>query len=143
MNQAPRSAFRTIVLPVTLGVVAPLALLWGCKKEEEPPPPLPSAAPASTPAPPLELTPEDAGKGDADADAAKPKTGTGKPGASLSACCSALMQNSKSAPPPQNMYMMQAAGVCQALVAQGKEKASIVGAVSGALKGAGMPAACR
>ena len=32
----------------------------------------------------------------------------------MQACCSALMQNSKSAPPPTNMYMMQAAAACQA-----------------------------
>ncbi len=143
MHHPSRSILRSTVLPIALGFIVPAALVGGCKKEEEPPPPLPSAEPASTPAPPLELTPEDAGPEDADADAAKKPTGPYKPAASLSACCAALMQNSKSAPPPSNMYMMQAAGVCQALVSQGKDKASIVAAISGALKGAGMPAACR
>ncbi|MBK7581481.1 MAG: acyltransferase [Myxococcales bacterium] len=120
---------------------AGIAFHAGCKKEE-PPPPLPSAAPASTPSAPLVLEVEDAGDdgdaADADADA---KKGTYVPSASLKACCNALAQNAASAPPPTNMYMMQAAAACNAAVAQGKT--SVAGIVSGALKGASMPAACR
>jgi hypothetical protein len=86
---------------------------------------------------------EDAGEDVEDADADAKKLGPYKPAASLKACCAALSQNAASAPPPTNMYMLQAAAACNAAVAQGKDKASVVGIVSGALKGAGMPAACR
>lgn len=145
MNKASQPVTRTLVAPIALGLMVPVCVAFytGCKKEE-PPPPLPSAAPAATPSAPLVLEVEDAGDdgdaGDADADA---KVGKGVPAASLKACCAALAQNAASAPPPTNMYMMQAAAACNAAVAQGKDKASVVGIVSGALKGAGMPAACR
>ena len=146
MNQALESKLRTLLTPVALGLSLPLAftVYSGCKKEE-PPPPLPSAAPVSTPSAPLVLGVEDAGDdgdgdaGDADADA----KGKGQPAASLKACCAALAQTAASAPPPTSLYMMQAAAACNAAVAQGKDKSSVIGIVSGALKGAGMPAACR
>ena len=132
--------------PLAIGLILPLGGLVysGCKKDE-PPPPLPSAAPAATPSAPLELAVEDASPdvedaSDADADA---KPGPYKPAASLKACCAALQQNAASAPPPTNRYMMQAAAVCNAAAAQGKDKASAAGMIAGALKGAGMPAACR
>lgn len=44
---------------------------------------------------------------------AKPKMGTAGP-TNLVACCRALAQNAKSAPPPQNAYMLQAAATCEA-----------------------------
>ena len=145
MKKASESAARTLFTPVILGLMVPVsfALYTGCKKDD-PPPPLPSAAPASTPSAPLVIEVEDAGDdgdaGDADADA---KVGKGVPAASLKACCAALAHNAASAPPPTSLYMMQAAAACNAAVAQGKDKASVTGIVSGALKGAGMPAACR
>jgi hypothetical protein len=144
MNKAADSVTRTLLAPIALGLMLPLgvSVYSGCKKDE-PPPPLPSAAPAATPSAPLVLEVEDAGDdgdGDADADA---KVGKYVPAASLKACCAALAQNAASAPPPTNMYMMQAAAACNAAVAQGKDKASVTGIVSGALKGAGMPGACR
>lgn len=146
MNKASEPVTRTLLAPIALGLMLPLgvALYSGCKKDE-PPPPLPSAAPATTPSAPVVLEVEDAGDdGDADdGDASDAKKGVGVPAASLKACCNALAQNAASAPPPTNMYMMQAAAACNAAVAQGKDKASVVGIVSGALKGAGMPAACR
>lgn len=143
MKKNAETTMRALLAPLALGLLIPIVAGWsGCKKEE-PPPPLPSAAPASTPSAPLELAIEDAGSDeDADAEAGPKKTGPYKPAASLKACCSALAQNAASAPPPTNMYMMQAAAACNAAVAQGKDKGSVVSIVRGALKGAGMPAAC-
>jgi hypothetical protein len=40
-------------------------------------------------------------------------------------------------------YMLQAAGICSAMAAQGKSKNAALGAIQGALKGAGLPSACR
>lgn len=146
MNQPSRFA-RTLIAPVALGLLLPLLALYGCRCEKDPPPPpLPSStATATTSVPPVELTLEDAGDdGDAaDGDAADAKKGTAVPTASLKACCDALSGNAASAPPPTNIYLMQAAAACSAAVAQGKDKASVIGIVSGALKGAGMPAACK
>jgi hypothetical protein len=146
MKNAPRSVTRTWLAPLCLGLTIPLsaAFYGGCKKDE-PPPPLPSAAPATTPSAPVELAVEDAGPdvedaSDADADA---KKGVGVPTSSMKACCTALAQNAASAPPPSNLYMQYAAQACTAAVAQSKDKSTITGIVSGALKGAQMPAACR
>jgi hypothetical protein len=144
MKKASESVTRTLLAPIALGLMLPATVLGyaGCKKDE-PPPPLPSAAPANTPSAPLVLEVEDAGEDVEDADADAKPTGPYKPAASLKACCAALQQNAASAPPPTNMYMLQAAAVCNAAAAQGKDKASAAGIISGALKGAGMPAACR
>lgn len=139
------SLTRTLLAPLALGLLVPVSVVFysGCKKDE-PPPPLPSAAPVNTPSAPVVLEVEDAGEDVSDAsDASDAKKGTGVAASSLKACCNALAQNAASAPPPTNMYMMQAAAACQAAVAQGKDKSSVTGIVSGALKGAGMPAACR
>ncbi|MEB2311669.1 MAG: hypothetical protein OZ928_07445 [Polyangiaceae bacterium] len=142
MNKAQK---WSLVTPVALGLLIPVVgtTYLGCKKDE-PPPPLPSAAPAETPSAPLELAPEvpivDAGE----EEASKKATGPYKPAPSLQACCNALSQNAASAPDPVTKgYMLQAAGVCSAAVAAGKDKSSVVAMVAGALKGAGMPAACR
>jgi hypothetical protein len=120
-----------------------MVLYAGCKKDE-PPPPLPSAAPATTPSAPVELVVEDAGEDVEDAsDASDAKKGVGVPTSSMKACCNALAQNAASAPPPTNMYMQAAAAACSTAVAQSKDKSTISGIVSGMLKGAQMPAACR
>ncbi|HEY6559515.1 MAG TPA: acyltransferase [Polyangiaceae bacterium] len=139
---------RNVGLGIAIGALLPLAAFSapGCKKDE-PPPPLPSAAPAPTPAAPVELAPEDAGPDVEDAgedvvDAGK-KIGKGTSSGGLARCCAALQQNAASAPPPTNTYMLQAAAVCNAAVAAGKDKNSVVGALSGAVRGAGLPAACR
>lgn len=146
MKNAARSVTRTWIAPLCLGLTLPLSMVLyaGCRKDE-PPPPLPSAAPATTPSAPVELAVEDSGPdvedaSDADADA---KKGTGVPASSMKACCNALAQNAASAPPPTNMYMQAAAQACTAAVAQSKDKSTISGIVSGMLKGAAMPAACR
>jgi hypothetical protein len=146
MKNASHSVTRTWIAPLCLGLTLPLSMVLyaGCKKDE-PPPPLPSAAPATTPSAPVELAVEDAGPdvedaADADADA---KKGVGVPTSSMKACCNALAQNAASAPPPSNMYMQAAAAACQTAVAQSKDKSTISGIVSGMLKGAQMPAACR
>ncbi len=138
------SFLKSLIAPLGLGLLIPAGglLAPGCKKDE-PPPPLPSSEPVAAPSAPLELTIEDAGpEADADADVKK-KRGPYKPAPSLKACCSALAQNAASAPPPTNAYMLQAAAACNAAVAQGKSSGSVLAVVRGALKGAGMPSACR
>jgi hypothetical protein len=128
-----------VVLACAAGLVLP-----GCKKDE-PPPPLPmvaSAAPVATPEKPLQLVPEDAGlppKPEETAKAAAPKA----PAASLKKCCDALKQNAASAPEPTRTYMLQSAATCDALVAAGQDKTSIVAMVNKGLKGAGVPVACK
>jgi len=122
--------------------LAAASLAVGCKKEE-PPPPLPSAQPVAATAAPLQLKPEDAGVAKPAEAGAPKKVGHGGGGGGLSACCAALSQNSTMAPEPTKTYMVQAAAMCQALAAQGKDKAAVGGMLLGALRGAGMPAACR
>jgi hypothetical protein len=130
-----------LLVSVALPVVS-LALV-GCKKDE-PPPPLPAAAaPTQDTSPPLAIEPVPDVVPDAGAPAKK-VTGGGTPAASnLQACCNALAQNAASAPEPNATYMKQAAATCGVLAAQGKDKGSLVAVLSGILKGAGMPAACK
>ena len=115
--------------------------LVGCKKDE-PPPPLPEPKPVETAAEaPLELKPEDAGAPVKEKPAAT-KSGVRKSG-SLAKCCTALRQNATSAPEPTKGYMLYAAGVCDMAATQGQDKASAIGVITNALKGAGMPADCK
>lgn len=126
-----------------LGTLSLLTLVVGCKKEE-PPPPLPSAAPVVTAPPqPLQLKVEDAAvPPPAESAEAPKKTGGGHAGG-LGPCCAALAQNATMAPEPNKTYMLQAAALCQALAAQGKDKAAIGGMLMSALRGAGMPTSCK
>jgi len=133
---------------IILGTMAPALLLLtigavtGCKKEE-PPPPLPSAAPVATAPPaPLQLKPIDAGAPPAPSASAKP-VGHGSGGGGLGPCCAALSQNATMQAEPTKSYMMQAAAMCQAFAAQGKDKAALGGMLMTVLKGAGMPTACK
>lgn len=120
------------------------SMVVGCKKDE-PPPPLPTAEPVAATAAPLQLKPEDAGVKvpSADAGAKKKVFHGGGGGGGLSACCSALQQNSASAPEPTKTYMMQAAALCKAVAAQGGNKSAFGGMLMGALRGAGVPLACK
>jgi hypothetical protein len=135
----------SLLTPLGLGfVVTTLAAGYaGCKKDE-PPPPLPSAAPAPTPTPTeaLTLVPEDAGApvdaGD-DADAGR-KVG---PGTSMAKCCAALTSNANLAPSPNKEILLGAAAACSAAVGAGAGNAQVLSAVQGALRGLGMPAACK
>lgn len=137
-----------VLAPLLLSTLVPLlvANLSGCKKDE-PPPPLPSAAPAATPPPaaptqPIELVPEVAPAPSASASAAVTKTGGGG-GGSLKNCCNALTQNAQSAPEPNKGYMLQAAAVCNAAAGAGQASAAALGPITAALRGAGMPTACK
>lgn len=119
------------------------ASLFACKKDE-PPPPLPAAPPAAEPVAaqaPLQLVPEDAGKPPEPAD--KPKATAPKASSGLASCCKALRQNAASAPPPNDGYMKYAADICDMAAKSGQDKASIVGSIRAALKGAGLPADCK
>ena len=135
-------------IPRFVGFIASTTLLvglaQGCNKSEDPPPPLPEPKAAAVPSAPLQLVPEDAGL-DAGKEEDKPKRGggTARPKADLDKCCAALMQNSASAPEPTKTYMQQAAAQCQAFAAAGKDKASVVSLLAGALKGANLPAGCQ
>ena len=135
---------RRLLMPILVGLLFPVAtglLASGCEKDEPPPPlPQPKEEPAAS-AEPLALMPEeDAGEEDA-GDEKKP-TGPYKPAMSLKNCCGALQQNSASAPEPTATYMKQAAAACYAAVGAGQGQAAVLAAVRGALRGAGMPAAC-
>lgn len=137
MNRTITCLLVTMTLPI-----ASFATV-GCKKDE-PPPPLPAAvAPAPEPSPVLAIEPVPDAVPDAGAPAKK-AVGGGAPAASnLQACCNALAQNAASAPEPNATYMKQAAGTCGVLAAQGKDKGSLIAVLSGILKGAGLPAACK
>jgi hypothetical protein len=137
-----KTSWKSWMTGVAVGLISG-ALVVACKKDE-PPPPLPSAT-APPPAPtPTQLAIDETPPPDAGSDAGdggKPK-GKGT-SASLTKCCTALQQNAASAPPQNQQAMLAAAGICNALAAQGKERNSIVAAIQGALRGAAMPAACR
>ena len=135
----------SLLTPLGLGLVvtATLAAYTGCKKDE-PPPPLPSAAPAPTPTPTEQLTlvPEDAGApvdAGEDADAGK-KTG---PGVSMAKCCAALESSANLAPSPNKEIVLTAAGLCKGAVGAGQSSAQVTAVVQGALRGLGMPTACK
>lgn len=129
-------------LLVSLSIPMSLLAFVGCKKDE-PPPPLPAAAaPAPEPSPTLAIEPVPEVVPDAGAPAKKLGGGVAVP-SNLQACCSALAQNANNAPEPNATYMKQAAATCGVLAAQGKDKGSLVAVLSGMLKGAGLPAACK
>jgi hypothetical protein len=136
-----------VLAPLLLSVLVPVFAVdvTGCKKDE-PPPPLPSAAPAATPTPtaPIELVPETTPVASASASAsATPVRTGGSGGSSLAKCCSALSQNAQSAPEPNKTYMLQAAAVCKGAAAAGQASGAAFGAITAALRGAGMPTACK
>lgn len=113
---------RTWLIPITAGLLLPLAMVSspGCKKDE-PPPPLPSAAPAATEtSAPLTLEIEDAGEPVEDAEAGPKKTYTGGSSASMKKCCQAVSQNAENAPEPTKSYMKQLAAACFAAAAAGR-----------------------
>lgn len=114
--------------------------LAGCKKDE-PPPPLPEPKVVDTAEAPLELKPEDAGAPVVEKPAVV-KSGARK-ASGLAQCCAALKQNAANAPEPTKGYMLYAAGVCDLAATQGKDKASAIGVITSALKGAGVPADCK
>ncbi len=134
---------RTFSITSFVLQLAAAALLTGCPKKDDAPPPLPSAAPATEATAPTlalaELPPEVPSA----VPSGKHGTGTARPGGNLSACCAALNQNAANAPEPTATYLKQAAATCGAMAAQGKDTGSAVGMLSGLLRGAGMPAACK
>jgi hypothetical protein len=140
-THASRLNSRLVLALAILGVSA------GCKgcKKDEPPPPLPSAAPVTAPPPtaPIELVPEEPAPPPSASASATAKPGGVGVSSSLKKCCSALTQNAANAPEPNKTYMLQAAAVCNAAVAAGQSSGAVVGAVSAALRGAGMPGACK
>jgi hypothetical protein len=139
MTKISRSFLTKVATSLVFG-----SMLVACKKDE-PPPPLPSATappPATTPTQ-LAMEPEVIVDAGSDAgDGGKPKVG-GRPAATLTKCCAALQQNAATAPPQNQQAMLAAAGICNALASQGKDKNSIVSAVQRALGATAMPAACR
>jgi hypothetical protein len=139
-------------LPVLVGLLGIGSTGFSsCKKKEEdaPPPLVTSVAPTPPPAPePIPLAVEedagvveDAGVKKAVAKAAPADV------AGLRACCTALQQNAASMPPPNNTYALQAATMCQSLVAAlaagSTTKAGALGSIGSILKGANLPPACK
>jgi hypothetical protein len=60
----------------------------------------------------------------------------------IAACCTALRQNAKSAPPEQQGAYMLAAGACDALRSNPQAR-TMLGTVRGMLAGAAVPSSCR
>jgi hypothetical protein len=147
---------KTIVavsyLPVLVGLLAvgPLGFT-SCKKKEDELPPAPSAPPpAPTPTPVAVAPEEDAYVAVVDA-AADVKKAVGKAApadvAGLRACCTALQQNAASLPPPNDGFALQAASMCQSMVAAlasgSTTKAGALGSIGAMMKGANLPPACK
>ncbi len=132
--------FTSLLVSLTIPISS-LALV-GCKKDEAPPPLPTAAAAAPEPSPVLAIEPVPDAMPDAGA-ATKKATGGVAAASNLKACCSALAQNAASSPEPNATYMKQAAATCDVLAAQGKDKGSLVAVISGMLRGAGLPAACK
>lgn len=128
-----------------ISVAIPLSTLAlvGCKKDEAPPPLPTAAAPAPEPSPVLAIEPVPDAVPDAGTTAKKVTGGGVASAGNLKACCAALAQNAASAPEPNATYMKQAAATCEVLAAQGKDKGSLIAVISGMLRGAGLPAACK
>jgi hypothetical protein len=70
------------------------------------------------------------------------RAGTGGDITGIKACCQALSQNAKSAPPHQQGAYLAAAGACNSLLVNPQGRQGLA-AVRGLLLGAGVPAACR
>jgi hypothetical protein len=122
-------------------ILVPALALTACPKDE-PPPPLPApppaaAAPAPAPIPTIEPEPAPSAS-----TSATPK-GTGHAGPSMKKCCEALAQNSKSAPPPNSVFLLQASQACSAAVAAGSAAPAVLGAVRAALGSAPLPGGCQ
>jgi len=139
-------------LPVLAGLLGiGSAGFSGCKKkEEDAPPPTVLSAPAPPPAPaPVVVAPEEDVAVAAVEDAAVKKVGKAAPAdvAGLRACCTALQQNAASMPPPNNTYALQAAAMCQSLVAGlaagSTTKGGALGSLGSIMKGANLPPACK
>jgi hypothetical protein len=130
----------TRISPLMLALALPLALA-GCEKDE-PPPPLPAAPAASAPAPQTELVLEEEALPEDDSKPEVKTGGTARPAASLRACCAALHQNAANAPPPNDGYLKTAASMCDGMVAAG-QTAGAAATLQAALRGAGLPSACR
>jgi hypothetical protein len=121
-------------------MLVPLLALSACPKDE-PPPPLPTpptaaAAPPPAPVPTLEPEPTPSAS-------TTPPKGSGVAGPSMKKCCDALAQNSKSAPAPNSVFLLQASQACSAAVAAGSAAPAVLGAVRAALGSAPLPAGCQ
>jgi hypothetical protein len=130
-------------LPVSR-FVPPLVLslaLPACPKDEPPPPlPAPATVVAPPPAPAMTIEPEPTATTSA---STTPSSGPRVAAPSMKRCCDALAQNSKSAPPPNSTFLLQAAQACSAAVAAGSAAPAVLGAVRAALGSAPMPLGCQ
>ena len=132
---------RSVLGAAALGWCAALATGVGACRKDEPPPPLPpTATPTAAPTPnSIVIEAEDASL--PPAPSASVTRGVPRP-PSFSKCCAALLQNASLAPEPNRTYLNAAANLCSSMVLAGKSGPSIISAVQGLLRGAGMPAAC-
>lgn len=136
---SPRGAEARIT-SLLFALALPLALA-GCK-EDEAPPPLPAPAPQAAPAPATLVVAEPPLEETEDKPATGKTGGSGKAAPSMKACCAALHQNAANAPPPNDGYLKTAAAMCDGMAAAG-QTAGATAALQAALKGAGLPSACK
>lgn len=136
-------------LVVVLAALLPVALAasQGCKGDPEETAPAAVPAPPPTPTPLTTIAPEEPDAGadaatDAAEDADAKKPGYGGDPTGIRACCSALRQNAKSAPPEQQGAYMMAAGACDAVRNSPQGRAAL-SQVRAALRGANVPSSCR
>jgi hypothetical protein len=120
-----RTSVNRTFAAVTIGAIVVAVTAASCKKKDDEIVPPPTATPAPTPPPTLDLAVVDAGPEGGDADAEAGKTGVGNYDPTrLMACCKALEQNAKTAPPIQAPAMLAAAQACKAAVSSGNFKAA-------------------
>jgi hypothetical protein len=61
----------------------------------------------------------------------------------MAKCCAALESNANLAPSPNKEIFLTAAGLCKGAVGAGQSNAQVTAVVQGALRGLGMPTACK
>lgn len=140
--RAPRGARSSRRAPRAVYALLVAAFCAACEKDEAPPP-LPAQQETAEAPQALTLKPEDAGMPPEPEKKATTRSRKRAPKISVTQCCQALKQNAASAPEPTKGYMTYAAQICEAAAAAGQSQASIVRAIEGALKGAGLPPGCR
>jgi hypothetical protein len=129
-------ALSILLLALFLGVFA----MWLKGPHIEDPPPLPPPEDASVST--VQII--DAGEEDAAEDAAPDaKPGPSGPAPSnILACCNALANAAGQAPPPNNMYFKAAADYCMG-ASKAPNTRQTLSQITGMLRGASLPTACR
>jgi hypothetical protein len=136
-----RTLTNSVLTPVLCLSLAMGGALAGCKTEETPPP-LPTTKPAPTPTT-VTLVADEAEDAGTKEDKKKKGGVGGRPRGPLTACCAALRQNSANLPEPSKGHMSTAAAACEAANGSGTAPGAFIGTLTGLLRGAPLPPACR